>query len=120
MHFILFCIEFLIILMLGVYLLDMFSIQDYGSPGIAFLFIIGVVNIFIMNEIIKKYKIEKPSKRVLIMGFPAVFAIIYPIIDKAQNPSIVFLVGWILSIPAVVSMVTFFIKRFEKKVHVSS
>ena len=97
MKFILLGANVAILVLLGVYFLNLFAIQQYGIMTLAFLLAATLIVLLLFQEMKETLKLENP----LVYVAPAVLGISVSML----NPHPVMLVlGWALAIPALVML----------------
>jgi len=120
MKFFLLCLNVVILLLLGTYLMNLFEIKSYESMTFVYLFVAAVTMVLMANEFIEKFSIGNPLYFVipgmlaiafpLIIGKPVATVIASPlIIGKPVTAAIA--LGWLLLAPGIVLIVRSFIGK---------
>ena len=104
MRFILLGINFTILMLLAIYLVNLLDVQSYGTNVFLFLFISSVIALFIINELIEKYKISNPP----LLSLPAVTALFVSIV--VERTVVSFILSLMLSVPVIVLIIHYFLK----------
>lgn len=96
-RFLLFGLTISMLLLLGMYLLDLFSVRAFGSESIVMLFATAVVVILVSDGMMKQYKIANP----LYFLVPALFVLGVCYISGLKSIAIAFAI--MLAMPGVVA-----------------
>jgi hypothetical protein len=96
-RFLLFGLTISMLLLLGMYLLDLFSVRAFGSESIVMLFATAVVAILVSDGMMKQYKLVNP----LYFLVPALFVIGVCYISGLRSIAVAF--ALMLAMPGVVA-----------------
>gem|GEM_PF-5617448 len=100
MKFILLSLNMVAMLLLGMYLLNIFSIDTYGVNGIILLFVLSMSMVLIADSIIKEFKISNP----LFFILPGLAAVIVSVMVLRQL-SILTALSILFLVPGVVMFI---------------
>ena len=106
MKFFLLCLNVVILLLLGTYLMNLFGIKSYEPTTFVYLFVAAVAIVLVANEFIEKFSIANPIYFVI----PGMLAIASPLIIGKPVAAAVAL-GWLLLAPGIVLIVRSFIGK---------
>lgn len=105
MRFILLGINVAILVLLAIYLFDLFGIRGQGMEVLSFLFLSATISLFITNEFIESYDVKNP----LVFLFPSIIVMVSPFI--VGKFAAVFILAWILAIPSFVFLIRSVLKK---------
>jgi len=89
-----------ILMVLGIYLMNLFNIRGYDTITLVYLLAASLIVTFISNEFIEKFKINNPIYFIV----PGLLAAIAPFILGKQVSAAIAL-GWLLLAPGIVLLV---------------
>ena len=90
-----------ILILLGVYLLNLFSIRDAGIESIAMLFLASITALVLVNEFVERYQI----KNFLAFLVPGLAAIAVSFLYRGGGAGLIpvaFVLGVMLTVPGIV------------------
>ena len=106
MKFFLLCLNVVILLLLGTYLMNLFGIKSYEPMTFVYLFVAAVAMVLVANEFIERFSIGNPVYFVI----PGMLAIAFPLIIGKPVAAAIAL-GWLLLAPGIVLIVRSFIGK---------
>jgi len=109
MRFILLGMSVTMLLLLGIYLLNLFDVRSLENGALILLFVMSLAALLVSNEAIEKYGLTNP----LYLIAPA-FAVLF-VCYVAGFRSIALAFALMMTSPAIVATTRWFIGREEKK-----
>jgi len=109
-RFLLMSLNVVVLLFLGMYILDLFSIKSYEVATMAYLLFAAIAVTLIANEFVDKFSLSNPIYFIV----PAVVAIVAPLII-GKPISAVMAIGWMMLAPGMVMIVRSMFKENKKQ-----
>lgn len=109
MRFLLLGMSVSILMLLAIYLLDLFSVRSFGNESIVLLFAGAVIALLVADGAMVRYGISNPLY--LIVPAAAVLFVCY----AAGFRAIAVAFSLMMSVPAIVATVRWFVGKGEKK-----